>query len=227
MARAAGRIALVFLLAATAAAAAPPPYHLTLIAYPAAPFPFLSRFGKVTLDVYPDGVRGDSFWLNGFSRVGTPTVTVENPLSRMYTDVPLTSLSEMLRKLSTAGMENAAPAALQKPVAGAVKGIAATRYRLQYGPQAWIDVWTTRAVPENAQLRAITLQMVAGISPPTASVMRAIPGTPIHVELNFRRFKKLTLLELQSLKHDAAGEDDALKVGRLYFKAPLIDSMWK
>jgi hypothetical protein len=207
--------------------AASRPYHLTLEAHPAAPFPFLSRFGKVTLDVYPGGVRAESFWLNGFSRNGSPSVTVENPFWRMYTEVPLASVASTLRKLSTAGVENAAPAAVKKPVGGAVKGLAAVRYRLQYGPEAWIDIWTTRAVPENPQLRAIVNELVSGISPATASVARAIPGTPVQVELNFRRYKKLTLLELKKIRHDSTGEDDALKVGALYFKAPLLDALWK
>jgi hypothetical protein len=68
---------------------------------------------------------------------------------------------------------------------------------------------------------------VAGIAPPTAAIMRTIPGTPVFVELHFRRFRKLTLLELKSLRFDNAGEDDALSVGKLYFRAPLLDSIWK
>ena len=222
------RLAFLALLLITAPTlAASRPYHLTLEAHPAAPFPFLARFGKVTLDVYPGGVRAETFWLNGFSRNGSKAVTVENPFWRMYTEVPLASIASTLRKLSTAGVENAAPAALQKPVGGAVKGLAALRYRLQYGPEAWIDIWTPRAVPENPQLRAIVNELVAGISPATASVARAIPGTPIQVELNFRRYKKLTLLELKKIRYDSAGQDAALKVGTLYFKAPLLDAIWK
>ena len=227
MQRAASRIALILLLAAASPLLAASPYHLILEAHPAAPFPFLARFGTVTLDVYPGGVRAETFWLNGFSRNGAPAVTVENPFWRMYTEVPLANIASTLRKLSTAGVENAAPGAVQKPVGGAVKGVAAVRYRLQYGPEAWIDIWTTRAVPENQQLRAIVNELVSGISPATASVARAIPGTPIHVELNFRRYKKVTLLELKKIRHDSAGEDDALKVGALYFKAPLLDAIWK
>jgi hypothetical protein len=212
------------LFAATAHAA---PYHLTLEAHPAAPFPFLAKFGTVTLDVYPAGVRASSFWLTGFSRTGATAITVENPVWRMYTDVPVASIASILHKLSSLGVEATASATVQKPVGGAVKGIAAIRYRLQYGPQAWIDVWTTRAVPENPQLRAITNELVAGIAPPTAAIMRTIPGTPVFVELHFRRFSKLTLLELKSLRFDNAGEDDALSVGKLYFKAPLLDAIWK
>ena len=227
MRRVASRIFALFLLATSYPLQAASPYHLTLQANPGAPFPFLAKFGNVTLDVYPRGVRAGSFWLNGFSRTGSTSVTVENPFWRMYTEVPLTSIASTLRKLSTAGIESSAPAVLQKPAGGTVHGISATRYRLQYGPEAWIDVWTTRAVPENPQLRAITNELVAGIAPPTAALMRTIPGTPIHVELNFRRYKKVKLLELKKLTRDTKGDEDALKVGRLYFRAPLLDSIWK
>jgi hypothetical protein len=217
----------VFLLAASFPLQAAPKYHLTLEAHPAAPFPFLARFGTVTLHVYPGGIRAESFWLNGFSRTGAPAVTVQNPFWRMYTEVPIANIASILHKLSTAGVENAAPAALGKPAGGAVKGLAAVRYRLQYGAQAWIDVWTTRAVPENPQLRAIVIELVNGISPATASTMRAIPGMPVYVELNFRRFKRVTLVELKKISFDNAGEEDALSVGNLYFKAPLLDAIWK
>ena len=206
---------------------APPKYHLTLLAHPAAPFPFLSKFGSVTIDVYPEGVRAETFWLNGFSRNGAPAVTVMNPVWRMYTDVPISEIAAILRKLSTAGMESAAPYAVQKPVGGTVKGIAAVRYRMQYGPEAWIDLWTTRAVPENPQLRAIVAELVSGISPATASTLRAIPGTPLYVELNFRRYRKLPLLECERLRFDDAGAGEALKVGAVYFRAPLLDAIWK
>ena len=223
--RAAGRW--IFFLLAAASPLLASPYHLTLEAHPSAPFPFLGRFGTITLDVYPGGVRAETFWLNGFSRTGSPAVTVENPFWRMYAEVPVAQIASILRKLSTAGVENVSPIALKKPSGGAVKGLAALRYRLQYGADAWIDVWTTRAIPENPQLRTIVAELVNGISPATASTMRAIPGTPVYVELHFRRFRKVTLLELKRIRHDNAGEDDALQVGKLYFKAPLLDAIWK
>jgi hypothetical protein len=50
---------------------------------------------------------------------------------------------------------------------------------------------------------------------------------PIYVELNFRRYKKLPLVRLKNLAWTDSGQDDALKVGTLYFKAPLLDSIWK
>ena len=205
--------------------AAPPAYHIELEAHPATPFPFLGRFGTVTLHVYPNGVRAETFWLNGFSRNGNE-VTVENPLGRMYTDVPVAQISTTLRKIATSGMEAAAPIRTQITT-GTLKGMAARRYRLVYGPEAWIDVWTTDRIPENPQLRAIVHEFVRGISPATAASMNAIRGTPLYVELNFRRYKKVALVTMKSITWSNDGQDDALKTGALYFKAPLLDSIWK
>src|SRR3954452_24289872 len=100
---------LLFVFAASLHAAPPKPYHLELEANPAAPFPFLGKFGTVTLHIYPAGVRAATFWLNGFTRHGSGAVTVENPLGRMYTDVPLSQICSTLHKLSTSGVESAAP----------------------------------------------------------------------------------------------------------------------
>lgn len=208
---------------ATSLHAAPPPgYHLELEANPAAPFPFLGKFGTVTLHVFPQGVRAETLWLNGFSRNGSPALTVENPLGRMYTDVPLAQISAMLRKLSTSGVENAAPDAITQST-GKVKGIPARRYHLVYGPEAWIDVWTTDSIPENPQLRAIVNELARGISPATAAAIGGIHGTPLYVELNFRRYKTLPLVQLKKISWTSAGQDEALKVGALYFKAPMLD----
>ena len=227
MQRAASRWLFLLLAATCSLSAAPAPYHLTFEAPPAAPFPFLGKFGRVTVHVYPAGVRAESVWLNGFSRNGSSTITVENPLGRMFTDVPLREIASILRSMSTAGMESVAPEALQKPVAGAVHGLPALRYRLRDGPEAWIDVWTTNAIPANPQFRAIALEFVNGISPPTGSVMRAVPGMPVYVELNFRRYKRLPLLRLQDVAYDARGQEDSLKVGKVYFRAPFLDAIWK
>src|SRR5256885_7994529 len=111
----------LLLVAASLHAASPKPYHIELEANPAAPFPFLGKFGTVPLHVYPAGVRAETFWLNGFTRNGTGAVTVENPLGRMYTDVPLSQISSTLRKLSTTGVESAAPASITQS-SGSVKG---------------------------------------------------------------------------------------------------------
>ncbi len=216
-------------LLASLPALAARPYHLELEAYPTAPFPYLGKFGTVTLHVYDGGVRAETFWLNGFSRNGSPAITVENPLGRMYTDVPITEIGSILAKLAHGGrgQEHDASGVLAPPAAGKVHGIDATRYRLVYGPEAWIDLWTTTSVPENAQLRRIVLELVRGISPGTVSAAEKIPGTPLYVELNFRRFKKLPILKVKKLTFDVSGEAEALRVGTLYFKAPLLDAIWK
>src|SRR5712691_10354465 len=208
------------------ATAQPKPYHIELVANPAAPFPFLSKFGTMTLHIYPAGVRADTLWLNGFSRNGTPTVTVENPYGRMYTVMPVSEITSIMRKMANEDVQSSAPS-IAPPVSGSVRGIAARRYRLLYGPEAWIDVWTTQVIPENPQLRTIITAFIRGVSPPTAESIQSIPGTPIYVELNFRRYKKLALVRLKRFSLSNVGQENALKVGTLYFKAPLLDQIWK
>lgn len=209
--------------------AQPPAYHLELEANPAAPFPFLGKFGTVDLDVYSGGVRAETLWLNGFSRNGSRAITVENPFGRMYTEVPTHDLSAILKRLagnSVAELRAATPV-VSLPVRGKVHGIDANRYRLVYGASAWIDIWTTTVVPQNPQFRAIIDQFVTAISPPSAASLARVSGTPVYVELNFRRFKKVPLLRLKSLARDNRGEESALKVGTLYFRAPMLDAIWK
>jgi hypothetical protein len=208
------------------ATAQPKAYHIELVANPAAPFPFLGKFGTMTLHIYPAGVRADTLWLNGFSRIGTPTVTVENPYGRMYTVMPMSEITNVMRTMTREDVK-AVPPSIAPPISGHVRGIAARRYRLLYGPEAWIDVWTTEVIPENSQLRTIITAFVRGVSPSTAESIKSIPGTPIYVELNFRRYKKLPLVRLKSFSLSNVGQENALKVGTLYFKVPLLDQIWK
>jgi hypothetical protein len=205
-------------------------YHLVLEANPTVPFPFLGRFGTVEIHVYPNGIRGETIWLNGFIRNDSKEITVENPLGRMYTEVPVTSVGSLVRKIAGAmpdAFQFSSPPPVSGPVAGTVHGIAANRYRIQYGPEAWIDLWTTSALGDAPQLRAIALQIVEGISPMSAQAAATIPGMPIYVELNFSHFRKLPLMKVKTLTTDAAGDDEALKVGRVFMHAPLLDSLWK
>lgn len=223
------RITVVITLLASSSLAADRPYHAVLEANPAAPFPFLSKFGTVDIHLYPGGVRAETLWLNGFSRSSARALTVENPFGRMYTDVPLSEITPLVRKLggSSLGPLSGPPAQVLAPVAGKVRGLDAMRYRLVYGPEAWIDIWTTHAIPENPQFRSIVREFAAGISPPAADIAAKLPGVPVYVELNFRRFKKLPLVRLKSLEFDNKGESDALSVGSIYFRAPLLESLWK
>lgn len=221
------------LLAAAALCAAPlsaaQRYHLELEATPAAVFPYLGRFGAVELHVYASGVRAEALWLNGFAKNGAAAVTVANPLGRVYVDVPVSEIAPVLQRLAggQGEVERISVPARGPSTGGKVAGIAATRHRLVYGPAAWIDYWTTTAIPENPQFRRIADQLVAGISPGTATVSRTIPGTPVYIELNFRRFKNVALLKVKSLTLDppAEEEQDALELGPLYMKAPLLDKV--
>jgi hypothetical protein len=227
--------AVVFVLSAVlslAAYGAPRRYHLELEANPAAAFPWLSKFGtSIEIHVYPSGVRAEALWLNSFSKNGAPSVTVANPLGRMYVDVPVAEIASVLRKLAgdDAGVERRAVAQRGPVTKGRVAGIEARRHRLMFGPQAWIDVWTTTAIPENAQLRRIADQLVTGVAPGTAPLMRTIAGTPVYVELNFRRFRKVPILKVKQLTFDvdAEEEQDALELGPVYVRAPLLERLFQ
>jgi len=205
---------LLFALPATAA------YHLELEANPAAPFPFLGKFGTVTLHVYPGGVRAETLVLNGFSRNGTKTITVENPITRIATNEPIAGIAPTLQTLGSIDAAASAVPARGPEMAGKVGPIDARRYRLVYGANAWIDVWTTTAIAPSPQFRTIVEELVRGIAPGTAAALRTIPGTPLYVELNFRRYHTLPLLRLKSFAPNAGGEAEALRVGKLYFSAP-------
>ena len=215
-----GGLTAALLLFALSLCAAPQPYHLTLRANPAAPFPFLGTFGTVTIHVYPGGVRAETLLMNGFSRNGARAITVENPISRLATKEPIAGMAPALQKLGSIDTAASVVPTRGPEGGGKVGGIDARRYRLVYGPAAWIDVWTTTAIAPNPQFRALVDEFVRGIAPGTATVLRTIPGTPVYVELNFRRYKKLPLLTLQSLAMNNEGEEDALKVGRLYVSVP-------
>ena len=204
------------------------PYHVELEANPAAAFPYLSMFGKVDIHVYQSGVRTDALWLNAFSKNGASAVTVANPLGRTYAEIPVGEIAPLLAKLAGAAgaiERNAATPIRKPPVAGTVAGIKATRHRLMYGPEAWIDYWTTDVVPENPQLREIVDQLVAGISPPTVAPTRQVTGMPVYIELNFRRFRKVPLLQLKKLTFAADDEEDALELGPFYVRTGAFEKV--
>ncbi len=205
------------------------PYHLELEATPEAAFPYLGKFGKIDLHVYEGGVRGEALFLHGFSRNGEKLITVANPLGRMYVEVQASEITSILTKLAggKAGHERNARPTLGPQTRGTVKGIAATRHRLMYGKDAFIDVWTTDVIPQNPQLRTIVNNIMNGVAPGTAAVASKLPGTPIYVELNFRRFKKVPIVRMKKLTFAADDEKDALTLGMLYMKAGVVDKLFK
>jgi hypothetical protein len=220
-------LALLLLLASSLQGARS--YHLELEATPAAAFPYLSRFGALDVHVYASGVRADLLWLKGLSKNGSTAVTVANPLARMFVDVPVADIAPILRNMagSVDASQRLTPPSRGPSVAGQVLGVAATRHRLIYGPEAWIDYWTTDAVPSNPQFNRIALQLVSGLSPATAAMVKRIAGTPVYIELNFRRFKKVPLLRLKKITFnvDAEEEKDALELGPIYLRAPLLEKV--
>ncbi len=206
------------------------PYHLELEANPASAFPYLGKFGSsIDLHVYLSGVRADVLWLDAFSKNGAAAVIVANPLARLYVDVPVAEIAPTLMKLAgNAGALERSLAPERGPtLRGRVAGIAATRHRLVYGPSGWIDIWMTDVIPENQQFRRVVDQLVRGISPGTAAVARKIPGTPLYVELNFRRFRAVPLLKMKKLtfSSDPAEEKEALELGSFYMRAPLLEKL--
>jgi hypothetical protein len=203
------------------------PYHLELEATPESVFPYLGRFGNVDLHVYSGGVRADALWLHGFSRNDAESVTVVNPLARMYFDVKISEIASILTRIAgTAGaIERNAKPILGPTMRGEVKGMAATRHRLVYGAEAWIDVWTTDVIPANRQMQRIVREVVTGISPETGPFVEKLTGTPVYVELNFRRFKKVTLVRPKKLTRTADDEQDALTLGKLYIRATVLEKL--
>jgi hypothetical protein len=218
----------ILVLLSLVSPAAAQPYHLELVATPESVFPYLGRFGNVELHVYAGGVRAEALWLNAFSRNNAEAVTVVNPLARMYVDVQVDEIASILTRLAGAAgsAERKAVPIVGPKLAGEVKGIRATRHRFVYGPDAWIDIWTTDVIPTNRQMQRIITQVVSGISPETGVLASKIPGTPIYVEMNFRRFKKVTLVRLKSLKHTADDEEDALTRGSLYIRASVLEKLF-
>ncbi len=223
------QVFLAILVANNLLAASPRPYHLELQSTPASMTPMLAKFGTIEVHVYPGGVRVESLVLDSFSRNGSSTITLLNPVARMYTEVPVNSFPAMIARMTGVRRDRNAEDVpkLIAPVAGKVNGIDARRYRLLYSRTEWIDVWTTPIVPENPQLRKIFDQFIRNFAPGAAPVMRRIPGNPVYVEVNTEEHPRFPLVQLKSLRFDANGEGEALRVGSFYFRAPIIDAIWK
>jgi hypothetical protein len=222
-------LALVFtalLLPATVFAAG---YRLELEANPAAPFPFLSKFGSVEITLYPGGVAARAPMLRAFSRNGDPHVTVMSPLSRLYAEVGLTKIRTMMLTLARAEgevMPGMGEFPVSAPLKGKVGGLNALRYRIQLGPESSMDVWTTTAIPNNSQYQKLALEFAATVSKPAAAMVSRFAGVPIYVELNTIHHKKVALLRVKSFKPANDGEEDDLALGRLYLKAPGADAVF-
>jgi hypothetical protein len=204
------------------------PYHLSLQSSPAVVLPLLGKFGTIEIHVYDGGVRVESLALDSFSRNGSPTITLLNPIARLYTEVPVDEFPSVIERIT--GIHRSAADNVPKlaaPVGGKVNGLAARRYRLSWTATDWMDVWTTSAVPENPQLRKVIDAFVRHFAPNTAGPLARIPGNPVYVELNTVEHPKYPLLQMRSLRFDDGGEEKALHIGKWYFKAPLPDAIFR
>ena len=205
-------------------------YRLDLEVYATAPFPFLKRFGSVDVSVFPEGVGAEMLLIRGFSRNNTSTVTIMNPIARLYAEIPIAQMRSILLKLGGQDSE-LMPGLAEFPIdknviAGTVKGIPARRYRVILG-ESWIDVWTSTQIPRNPQLIRLLSEVLGTVSRSSSILIERIPGTPLYVEMNTKRFKKLVLVRPASFQQSDSGAADALSVGRFYVKAPFSDILFK
>ena len=171
--------------------------------------------------------REDGGWSQTPDLSSDAYATGESLYTMHEAGVPVSDLVAMVEKMAAGHVNEASPPPVSAPVPGKVAGFAAKRYRITYGPEAWIDVWTTDRVPENAQLRAIVNSFVTAVAPMTAKSLHLIQGMPLYVELNFEHYKKLPLVVPKSLVLNNSGQEKALSVGSFYLHASVLDAIWK
>lgn len=172
----------------------------------------------MAVDVYPGGFRVKTIWLRGFSR-NPQRITIENPITRTWVDMPMSELGSIVRAIGGHPLATGAPRKVEV-TAGQVRGLSARRFRLLYGRDEYIDVWTTTALGPTPQFRAFAEEIVRSISPPAAGVLRSIPGTPVYVELNMGEYRKTVVLRSRRVVYNSRGESEALRVSPFMFPAP-------
>jgi hypothetical protein len=209
------------LCAAPLAAAAPRPYDLELLIQP--PFRFLSRLGSMTVHVFPAGVSAENLLLSGFSRNGEKFVTVRAPLTRMYAEVALVDIGRILHagrgQDEGKPQDGAFPLSPQR-VSKNIAGLPAQRYHYVLGPAAWVDVWTTTALPMNPQFAAILNNAIDAFVPTFGSTVRKLPGTPVRVEINSQKFPHFVLLDAKSFQWNDQQAKEDLQLGSFYMRVP-------
>ncbi len=193
--------------------------HLQLQSNVAATFPLMKRFGAITVDVYPHGFRASSIWLRAFAVNERKTITIENPISRMYDEMPMSEVGNMVRMVGGHPM-NVGPPQQVVIAEGKVRGLPSHRYRLVYGANDFIDVWTTAALGPAPAFRAFIDAFVRAIAPASAAVLRKVPDTPIYVEVNMGQYRKLAIVSPRSIGYNVSGEAEALRVSPWMFRAP-------
>lgn len=225
---------LCLLVAGPAVPAAAPPvprdrYTLELEARPSAVFPFLDKLGRIQILVYPEGVRADSLWLDGYLKAGSDQVRIENPALRLYTDSSYGALRTMFRSLAP---EEKTAKFGDLPVRdtgrrGKIKNLPVQCHRIVLGKEAWIDVWTTEALKKSQPYHDLEMQILTTISPDLARAAAKIPGTRLHVVLNTKNHPETTLLATKEYLKSSAGHQEALQTGRFFLRAPSIDRIMR
>jgi hypothetical protein len=218
------------LLLPAALQASPSPYRLDLELDPGAPFPFLSRFGTIEISVHPEGVSGKALVLRGFSRNGSTSVTVMNPLARLYVELPFVTIQKRILALSGATgevMPGLGEFPVSGPLPGKVRGLDARRYRVHLGPESHLDVWTLASIPPNPQYLRLARLFAGTISAPAASLSSKLEGMPVYIEMNTSKHKKLQLLRLKRFTPGDDSGAEALQIGRVYAKAPGSDLLFE
>lgn len=203
-------------------------YALHLQARPAAPFPFLDKLGNIEIQVYPQGVRADSLWLDGYLLAESDSVRIENPAVRLYTDASFEALRKLFSKLRP---EDAEPLSLEKlevihtGKTGTIMKLPVSCHRVVLGKKAWIDVWSTPALRTSPAWERLQVELLSAISPELSKVVKEIPGTVVHVMLNTEHFPKTVLLTTTEVYLSSAGHEEALQTGRFFLRAPSLDRL--
>lgn len=195
------------------------PFHAHLTSNAAQSFPLVARFGTITVDLYPRGFRATSIWLRGFGINGQHEITVENPLTRTYTKMPSSGIGDIARFVAGRTINIGAPVNVLVS-AGNVGKLPSHRYRLVYGPDEYVDVWTTAAIGPAPAFREVVDELIRALSPESERVLRQIPDTPIYVEMNVGRYRNLPILQPSSVVFNSTGEAEALRVSPWMFPVP-------
>jgi hypothetical protein len=199
--------------------------HVQLVSNAAETFPVISRFGAITIDIYPRGFRAQSIWLRGYAVNGQPMVTIENPLTRTYIRRPPSVIGEIARFVTRRPL-NFGPPVNVTIGSGNVGRLPARRYRVFYTANDYVDIWTTSAIGPAPALRACVDELLKALVPASMPVWRRIPDTPVLIELNLGPHRKLAILKPQSVVTNTTGEAEALRVSPWMIEAP-FDSIFK
>lgn len=204
-------------------------YRLELWVKPVGEDPIVRKLGKTSLTVYPQGVRIDSLWLDGFTRRDSENLTLLKPIARLYAVIELDDFSDVIRKLSGTSREIApgtGPFSVEEPADGRINRHPARRHRISVGPTEWVDVWTSRTLPENRQLDRLAAEILEAVSNDLPQLLDEIDGTPILIRLHTKDYENVDILGFREIGKSSRGHAEDLTVGRFYIRARFAESLW-